>query len=336
MLYSLRKFDQDEVARERLKIIEFYDLHGEKQTKKFFSVSRQLVSVWKKKLGSEKHLSNLIPASTRPQHFRQPETDRLIIEEIKKLRENHYRLGKEKIKPDLDAFCQESGLKTISESTIGRVIKRKDYFHQRKLNGKIYHNPDSKWAKGEAKRKKRLRVKNCPKYQDFGHIQSDTVEKIIDGVKRYFYDAIDTKMKFGLTICYKNLNSKNSADFYQKFKTVYPGVIIDWQNDNGEENLKYLDQELDREKITHLFSYPNCPKVNGYVERFNRTIQEELVNPNLDLVVNDQKLFMKKLALYNIWYNTKRVHKSLGNISPLNYFILKGGMSKKSWTYTPS
>ena len=336
MLYSLRKFSQDEIAKERLKIIDFYNQHGGKETKKFFSVSRQLISVWKRKLKEAGHLTGLVPFSTKPYHFRQPETDLRIIEEIKRLRDEHYRLGKEKLKPEIDSFCQKNGLSLVSISTIGRVLKRHDYFKQRKLTGKVYHNPDSKWAKNEVKRKKRLRVSNCPHYQDFGHIQADTVEKIVDGVKGYFYQAIDTKMKFALSLYYPRLNSQNSTDFYQKFKTVYPGRIIDWQSDNGQENLKYLDRELDEEKITHLFSYPHCPKINAFVERFNRTVEEEFIDPNLDLLVTDQKLFMEKLALYNIWYNTRRVHKSLGNISPLDYFLLKGGMSKKSWTYTTS
>lgn len=334
MLYSLRKFTEDEIGPERLKIIKFYDRYGEAETKKYFSVSRQLISVWKKKMKTAGHLTGLLPLTTRPHCLRSPQTDPRLVEELKRLREDHYRLGKEKLKPELDFFCQKNRLRFISISTIGRILKRKDYFQQRKLTGKIYHNPDSKWAKNEAQRTKKLRVKNCPSYQDFGHIQADTVEIIVSGIKRYFYDAVDCRMKFGLSLCYPTLNSQNSADFYQKFKTVYPGTILDWQNDNGQENLKYLEKELNTEKINHLFSYPHCPQVNGFAERFNRTVEEEMIYPHLDLLVSDEKLFHCQLGLYNIWYNTQRVHKSLGNISPLNYFLLKGGMSKNSWTYT--
>ncbi|MEW6408428.1 MAG: hypothetical protein AB1465_07145 [Patescibacteria group bacterium] len=35
-----------------------------------------------------------------------------------------------------------------------------------------------------------------------------------------------------------------------------------------------------------------------------------------------------------VFYNTKRVHKSLGNQSPIDYLIKTGLMSKKSVTYT--
>lgn len=334
MLNSLRKFSESEVAQERQKIIEFYGEHGEEETKKFFKVNRQLISVWKKRLNlTSGRLIGLIPSSTKPKHNRKSDVNPDIIEEIRKQREAHYRLGKEKLKSPIDKFCRFEGLPLISESTIGRIVKDNHFFFQPKLTGKIYHNPDSKWARGEAKKKKRLRVRRCPHYQEEGHIQFDTVETIVDGIKTHFFCAIDTYMKFALCLNYKSQTSKNSTDFYHKFKTVYPTRIIDWQNDNGHENLKFLEKELTNEKIQQLFSYPHCPQVNGYVERFNRTIQDEFINPNIDFIW-DTETFNKKLAEYNIWYNCERPHKSLGKKSPMDFFILKKGMSNMCWTYT--
>ncbi|MBU1931881.1 hypothetical protein KJ965_04260, partial [Patescibacteria group bacterium] len=40
------------------------------------------------------------------------------------------------------------------------------------------------------------------------------------------------------------------------------------------------------------------------------------------------------LADWNIYYNTKRRHHSLGLKSPIDYLIEQGGMSHKSLTYT--
>ena len=136
-----------------------------------------------------------------------------------------------------------------------------------------------------------------------------------------------------MTLNYKRLNSRNMKDFYQKFKSVYPGRIKDWQSDNGKENLKEFDQELEREGIPHLFSYPNCPRINGIIERYNRTIQEEFLNHNLDLI-HDKILFNQRLADYLVFYNTKRAHKSLGLKSPVDYLISEDLMSKKSVTCT--
>ena len=162
-----------------------------------------------------------------------------------------------------------------------------------------------------------MRVRYSPKHQDFGHIQSDTIQRIIDGIREYF-SAIDAKMKFGLTLNYKSLNSKNNQDFYQKFKSVYPRTIVDWQTDNGQENQKEFEQQLARDKIPHFFTYPRCPRINGIIERYQRTFQEEFLNPNLHLI-HDKILFNQKLAQYIVFYNTKRAHKSLGLKSPMDY-----------------
>ncbi len=50
MVASLRRFSKDEVAQQRLKIIKFYERHGEQATKEAFAVDRRLISKWRKRL----------------------------------------------------------------------------------------------------------------------------------------------------------------------------------------------------------------------------------------------------------------------------------------------
>ena len=45
-------------------------------------------------------------------------------------------------------------------------------------------------------------------------------------------------------------------DFYERFRTVYPLQIKDWQTDNGSENLGEFDKALQKADIPHLFIYP--------------------------------------------------------------------------------
>jgi hypothetical protein len=332
MLYSLRKFAKSEVACQRMKIINFYNQYGEKATKEAFGADRRVISRWRKRLtNSGGKLFSLIPYSTKPKIVRTPQTHLKIIEFIKKIREDHPQIGKEKIKPDLDEYCLKLGIPTVSSSTIGNVIKRHHFFYQKQ--GRIYHNPNSKWAQNKAKRKKRLRIKHSPKPEDYGHILSDTVEKIIDGIKYYFMSAIDAKMKFALTLKYKRITSTNMKDFYQRFKQVYPGTIKIWQSDNGSENLGEFDKQLEEDKIPHLFIYPRCPKIDTFIERYNRTVQEEFIDYHEDIIHDDQ-LFNQKLVDWNIYYDCNRRHHSLGLKSPLQYLVDNGGMSHKSLTYT--
>jgi len=210
--------------------------------------------------------------------------------------------------------------------------KRHKFFFG-KETGRIYHDPNSKWAKRSERKAKRLKIKHPLKPEDFGHIVSDTIVRIEDGIKYYFYSAIDAKLKFALTLNYKRLTSRNMKDFYERFKRVYPCAIKSWQTDNGSENLGEFDEQLKKDGIPHYFSYPRCPKINTYIERYNRTIQEEFIDNNLD-VIHDKIVFNKRLVDYMIFYNTERPHKSLGLRSPIEYLIENMGMSQMYLTYT--
>lgn len=332
MLYSLRKFNRDEVAQKRMEMIVFYDTFGEAATKQAFGADRKVISRWKKRLkASGGKLVALTPTSTRPHAVRRSLIDQRIVDWIKLQRKAHPRIGKEKLKPDLDIFCQSLDIPSVSESTIGNIIKRHKFFFQK--SGKVYHNPNSKWAKKDAKRKKRLRIKHSPKPTEYGHILSDTVEKIVDGTRYYFMSAIDAKMKFALTLKYHRITSENMKDFYVRFKTVYPGAIRVWQSDNGSENLGVFDAQLEKDQIPHLFIYPRCPKIDTFIERYNRTVQEEFIDYHLDIIDDDQ-LFNEKLVGWNLYYDCDRRHHSLGLKSPLQYLVDNGDMSQMSLTYT--
>lgn len=330
MISSLRKFSGSEAAQERLRIIGFYIDYGEKATKKAFGIDRKTVWVWKKRLErGNHHLSSLTPSSTRPRKFRKMTADKTIVSFISQLRQEHYRMGKEKIKPLLDKHCQKLGIATVSVSTIGKIIKRHRFFSQR--SGRIYHQPSE--ARSRPKRVKRLRVKHAPRPDSFGHLQMDTVVRLTEGIRLYFYSAIDIKLKFSLSLPYPSLNSKNTLEFFKKLELVYPGIIKSVQTDNGLEFLGVFDQYLKQRNLPHYFIYPRCPRINGVVERYQRTLQEEFLNPNIDLV-HYPKLLASKLADYLLFYNTVRAHHSLGNLSPMGYLIKEGGMSKMCVTHT--
>jgi putative transposase len=325
MAPHLRRFDKNEVAKERLRIINYYQKYGEKACKEAFKVDRKTIWVWKKRLKSgNQRLSCLIPRSTRPKQTRTMVVDPQVLDYIKQLRKKHVRLGKSKVKPLLDQYCLKENLPTCSEAKIGRIISKHHLFYQK--SGRVYHNPGSnhhnRW------KKKRLRVKYAPKPKDLGHIQMDTVLRIEDGLRYYLYSAIDIKGKFALSLAYKRANTKNTLDFFKKLEHIYPGQLLSVQTDNGSEFLGVFREYLARKAIKHYFIYPRCPRINGVVERYQRSLQEEFIDPNVHLIHN-QDVFSRQLAEYIIFYNTKRVHQSLDYETPMDYLVMKGGMSKK-------
>lgn len=330
MLQSLRKFDKSEIAKQRLKIIEFYDEFGEKATKQAFGADRKLIYVWKKKLRNNgKTLDSLLPGSTRPIRTRTMKTDQRIIEFIKDKRQKHPRIGKEKLKPLLDAYCKRTGIESVSESTIGKIIKRNRMFYHK--TGRMYHKPSTKRL--AVKRQKRQRVKHPPKHKEFGHFQADSLYQFLDGMKRYVISAIDSKLKFSFSVCYKHLSSRTSRDFFQKLQAVYPLDIKSVQTDNGMEFLGEFDDYLKYQKIPHFFTYPRCPRINGCIERYNRTLREEFLNHHIYLIEDSDQLNLK-LVEYLIFYNTERPHKALGLLSPIDYLLSERALSNMSVTYT--
>ena len=331
MLWSLRGFGESEVAQQRMKILNFYETYGEAATREAFGADRKLISRWRKRLREQDgKLSALIPQSTRPRRVRTSVVSHRVIGYLRELRKDHPRLGKEKIKPLLDRYCRQQGLPLVSVSTIGNTIKRHKLFFQK--SGRVYHDPSSHWAQNP-KREKRIRVKRSPKPSEFGHILSDTMERFTGGIRNYFHSAMEIKSRFALSLNYPQLWSRNMEDFYERFQSVYPGEIKTWQSDNGSENLGSFDAVLKRDGIPHLFSYPHCPKINAYIERYNRTLQEEFIDNHLD-VIHDQELFHRKLVDYLIFYNTQRVHKGLENKTPVDYLIEQGVLSQRCLTYT--
>ncbi|MEA2065852.1 MAG: IS3 family transposase, partial [Caldisericota bacterium] len=54
---------------------------------------------------------------------------------------------------------------------------------------------------------------------------------------------------------------------------------------------------------------------------------------HLNLLATDINAFNSKLIDYLIWYNTKRVHKGLNNLSPIDFLKTLSGVSNVCNSY---
>jgi putative transposase len=188
-IYSLSKYSKKDVAKFRLKVIQFFDMYGATATKEAFGASRSTVFLWKKCLkDSRGQLMSLCPRSTAPHTRRRMVVDEKVLDFITNMRLNSYRLGKEKIKTLLDAYCQTEGLETVSESKIGRLIKKNNLFLP-KL-GRVYHDPSKKPTIPGTKRTKARLPKGTTVKSPGELLQLDTVVKFDLGLKRYILTAI--------------------------------------------------------------------------------------------------------------------------------------------------
>jgi len=109
-------------------------------------------------------------------------------------------------------------------------------------------------------------------------LQTDSITRFKDGLKRYFLTAIDCKGEFSLAYGYSSLSSKSAQDFFEKLESVVPFKIKAVQTDNGLEFEKYFRDHLEKRGITHFWNYPKHPQMNAKIEMFSRTLQEEFLD----------------------------------------------------------
>lgn len=233
--------------------------------------------------------------------------DPRLLEFIASMRQEYGRLGKLKLKPFLDEYAKSLGVSSYETTKIGVIIKRKHYFFER-----------VKARKTKKSKPLTPRLKYSPKEKLPGYVEMDTVSIWALERKYYFVTAIDIVTKFAWVKLVSNPSSRRAKEALIDFMGQYKHRLRVVQTDNGSEFLNEFDEYLGLLQIRHVFVYQKSPRVNGVIERFNRTLQEEFIERN-DEYMYDQVEFNQKLYHYLIWYNTKRPHYSLGQIPPVVY-----------------
>jgi len=317
--YILMKLMQDglaveisDVASFRIHVLNHYYKYGLTPTLDAFRIKKSTFYDWKKTYETNgKRIISLVPKKTRPINVRRMETDWRVTDFIREMRKEHGNIGKSMLKPFVDAYAKELGIKTLAESTIGKVIKRRHLTFEKKV-----------YPQKQKNKFKKLRTRKSPKVTSSGFIQMDSIVVYINYEKHLFMSVIDIYTKFAQVTCVKNLSSATAREVFKEFQAANPTPIHTIQTDNGSEFLKSFHAYLEEKKIKHQFIYPGMPKINAFIERFNRTIQEEFILRS-DEIYYDQVAFAKKLTEYLYWHNYKRPHASLKYMSPMDFIETK-------------
>lgn len=336
------KYMITEEARRKVKILTFWKKHGLEATKEAYGVGRSTLFEWQRVLKRNKgKIESLNNKSRKPRSVNKRRVDYKVEEEIIRLRTNIYRYGKEKISKDLKKFCKKHNIEyKYTPSTVGRILtdlKKRDLLP---TYTKVYvHGKTGNVIERKIKKKrKKNRIKDYkPKKQD-NLVQVDTIIYFINGIKRYIVTAIHPETDFAFAYTYKTHTSASAKDFFIKLQQVAPFTITHVQTDNGSEFDKYFGQYMQEQNIVHFHNYPKQPKMNCFVERFNRTLKEEFANWKRTLLAYDLDVFNLEMVKYLLWYNTERPHWSLGLISPMEFIINKSNLSPEKsrmlWTDT--
>jgi IS30 family transposase len=273
----------------RLEIIKFFDEFGVQATQRAFGKGRSTIYLWKQKIKrADGKLSALAPGDKTPLRKRKRIVHPFIEDFIISYRTNHPWSDKTTIAPALATACIAAGIKSVSESTVGRIIH--DLKDKGRLPKSCRLSIDGRTGNLLLRERKHARKKtrrNGFRPEQPGDIvQMDTVSVFAAGVKRYIFTAIDVKTRFAFACTYASNSSANGSDFLKKFIHVAPFTVTRVQTDNGGEFEKYFDKACQEQGLVHFFNYPKHPQSNSYLERFNKTIQEQFVNWHIDYVEN--------------------------------------------------
>lgn len=319
-----------EQAKERCRILAFWEKYGDLATTEAFKVSRATLFRWQSVLQKgDGKLEALNKKSTTPKNKRK----RIIPNEVRDFILAERKFDSHLSKDKLSILMMEDKIAHLSPSTVGRMLN--DLKKQRILpntNKLSYHAKTDTFHEMPKIKRKKLRSKGYT--GDL--VKADSIVRFHNGVKRYIVTALDTKTKFAFALAYRNHSSDGATDFMKKFKKVAPVSLTHVQTDNGSEFAKHFEIYLEKNNIVHFHTYPRCPKQNSEIERFNRTVSDAFISRNKHLLAYDIDAFNEKLIEWLLWYNTRCPHWSLGLISPMRYIVstLSTEESQMCWTNT--
>jgi len=333
----LKQFDesqltewQRDILRERLMILQWYDLNGENktQTADQFSTSRshvrKLVEIREKE-----GLGGLIPKITGPKQKRGFE---LLFSEKMEIEKWAWRFPDWSHKKLQSMFFPQHG-----KSTVYRYLASKNLLVRDRCPG--FHKkpkPRSFW-----KIKRERLPKDYPVHVPGDLVVLDSIVEFIgpNFQKLYFITCVDIATRIGFALCTSTHNSKVAKILLMKMREVLQADIKAVLTDNGSEFLAHFQKACEQQNINHFFTRPRTPKDNSIAERFNLTLQQHFYW-RVDLTEPVYKLNFA-LADWLFEYNCLRPHESLDFRPPAAvYFNLfykprfNSGVDLKLWNRT--
>jgi transposase InsO family protein len=305
---------QSRKGRHRLAVVRWHQAHAESVslTARHFGYSRSSIYTWLRRF-QQAGMQGLEDRSRRPHRVRRPLWTELMVEAVRKLRSDHPRWGKDK----LVILVRQQGFE-VSVSMVGRILaclKR-----QGRLPPADLRDP---WMRSRAQirpyavRKPRDYVPKAP--GDL--VQIDSADVRLDSREHWYkhFTARDVVSRWDVLGVYSRATAITARDFLNAVIERMPEPVRAVQVDGGSE-FKAEFEAACQEKGLRLFVLPpRSPKLNGCVERAQRTHKEEfyqMLDPPDSLAELRAQLLQHELC-----YNTIRPHQALGQLSPKQWLL---------------
>ena len=300
-------------ARKRQAVLDWHEQHGRSVslTARHFGFSRSAVYDWLKR--SKAGQGGLEDRSRRPKRLRQPTWSAELEAAVLELRQANPRWGKDMLTPIL----RREGV-AVSVSMVGRILgklKREGRLLPATLNDPcITSRPQ---IRPYAVRKPRDYLVQSP--GDL--VQVDTADVRYDGSAQIYkhFASRDFVSRWDVLDLHRNATATNAAAFLDAILERMPFPVRAIQVDGGSEFRAEFEAACAAKGIRLFVLPPRSPKLNGRVERANRTHKEEfyqLVDPPDSLPE-----FRVQLLKQEQRYNTYRPHQALGYLTPQAWLL---------------
>ena len=259
---------------------------GIRKTARRFGVSPGTITKWVKKA---KIIGNHpIPTlSSKPKSHPKGLSNDIIKKIINK------RLGHNRCSEVVHRELENDGIK-ISLSSVKRTLNR-HYLIKKRSPWKRYHP--------HQERPYPLKSGDL--------VETDTIHRMIDKSKRlYVFTLIDIYSRWVYAKAYERINSAVGVSFIQEAQLHSSFHFNMIQSDHGPEFGKWFVERIQK---NHRYTRIGKPNDNSHIERFNRTLQEEL----LDKLPNDVKVINCELKKYLQYYNNERLHLGIDLKTPV-------------------
>ncbi len=304
-------------AKRRLKWLDYRKTHSVTQTCRHFDIPRSTLHRWEKRCDPH-NLASLDDRSSRPHTVRQRTWGDAEVAAVLALRTQYPRWGKAK----LAILLARQGI-ALSVSMVGRILRS---LRQRRLlvaPRLVRATPRARHARPHAQRKPK--GVTIPKETPGDLVEIDTMRlSPLPGVVRYHFSAIDVVSRFGVVGVRGVATAGTAQEFLVEVRARCPFAIKAIQIDGGSEFMAEFEQECADEGILLWVLPPHSPKLNGEVERMNRTFREEwweCYDGETD-VPNMQHAGREGETVYNVI----RPHQSLGMRTPTEFLADRFGI----------
>jgi transposase InsO family protein len=291
--------------------MDYYQRHGKnaRLTCRHFDISPQTFYRWLRRYNPNR-LQCLENRSRRPRRVRRPTWSPELAQAVLELRETYPRWGKDKLAP----LLREAGW-SVSVSMVGRIST------QLRKRGILLEPPRAGVAVRRPRPPRPYAVRKPQAYQaklPGDIVQVDTLDlRPLPGVVLKHFTARDVVSRRDVLEVHTRATAQAAARFLDAIQARMPFPVRAIQVDGGSEFQAQFETECQRRQIRLFVLPPRSPKLNGSVERAQRTHTEEFYEVwDLDWSV---AALNRQLLAWEEVYNTVRPHQALGYRTPQQF-----------------